>query len=199
MSILRTGKRDSAVSAEYRYLKAYEGGQVVKAEIIRKNGEAEAQVTFAKRNPIENGDKMAGRHGNKGVIARILPKEQMPYDPETGRTLDILLNPLGVPSRQNISQLLEAAIAMCRYVDGKSTNISPYHPDDVKFIKEQTEQFNVHPIELVDGRTGQRFKRPINVGVIYMSKLHHVAESKMHSIGTDAPADPVFFTAKERQ
>lgn len=197
VSILRTGKRDSAVSAEYRYLKAYEGGQVVKAEIIRKNGEAEAQVTFAKRNPIENGDKMAGRHGNKGVIARILPKEQMPYDPETGRTLDILLNPLGVPSRQNISQLLEAAIAMCRYVDGKSTNISPYHPDDVKFIKEQTEQFNVHPIELVDGRTGQRFKRPINVGVIYMSKLHHVAESKMHSIGTDAPADPVFLQPKK--
>lgn len=196
VAIIKTAG-NGVILQEYRYLRIYEGGQVVKAEIIRKNGEAEAQVTLAKRNPVEHGDKLAGRHGNKGVIARILPYEEMPYDPVTGRTLDILLNPLGVPSRQNISQLLEVAIAMCRYVDGKSTNISPYHPDDVKFIKEQVQQFNVHPVMLADGRTGQYFKRPVNVGVIYMSKLHHVAESKMHAIGMEAPVDPVFLQPKK--
>lgn len=174
----------------FKYLNYTQEGTVIRSDIVRKNNKHEALVLIALRAGIENGDKMAGRHGNKGVVARIVPSSQMPFDPELGRPLDVCLNPLGVPSRQNVSQLLEGAIAMCRLIDGKNTNISPYHPDALKFIKQQVEEFNVHPRKLIDGRTGKFFKRPINVIVLYMFKLQQVATAGLHSIGLDAPVDP---------
>lgn len=197
VAIIKQNKTTDRITQDYRYLRSHDGGKVVKAEIITKNNEAQAIVTIAKRNAIELGDKLAGRHGNKGTIARIVPHEDMPYNPKTGQILDIILNPLGVPSRMNVSQLLEVAIQMCRHLDGKLTNISPYHPDEMKFIREQIEQFDIHPVKLIDGRTGLPFRYPINVGVIYMQKLHHVAESKIHAIGMDAPVDPTFLQPKK--
>lgn len=192
--VTKVGKQSEV---RFDRVKANVEGQVIATEIVEKNGKTEAHVLVASRAPIENGDKMAGRHGNKGTIARIVPAEEMPYDPVSGRSLDICLNPLGVPSRQNVSQLLEVAISMCRLIDGKATNISPYHPNDLEFIKKQCEEFNVHPIRLIDGRTGEYFKRPINVGVLYMFKLHHVAANKLHAIGFDAPVDPTFLQPKK--
>lgn len=178
-------------------LSPYEEGQVIRAEITVKNGKKIAQVLLAGRSSIECGDKLAGRHGNKGVVAKILPAEQMPFDPKTGRVLDICLNPLGVPSRLNISQLLEVPLGMCRLIDGKQSYVSPYHKDDLKFVKEQIEKFDVHPVMMVDGRTGKKFKRPINVGVIYLSPLQQTAVSGIHAIGLDAPVDPVFLQPKK--
>lgn len=172
-------------------------GQVVRAFITQDQKEEVANVILALRADIECGDKLAGRHGNKGVVAEIVPQEEMPFDPVLGRELDIMLNPLGVPSRQNLSQLLEVALGMCRYLDGKQSYVSPYHPDDLQFVKDQVKEFNVHPRELIDGRTGQKFKRPINVGVIYMNKLHHTAASKIHSVGMNAPVDPVFLQPRK--
>lgn len=197
--IAKTVVRDGGtkVTVKYERVKANVEGQVIASEIIEKNGKTEAHVLVASRAPIENGDKMAGRHGNKGTIARIVPEDEMPFDPVSGRSLDICLNPLGVPSRQNVSQILEVAITMCRMIDGKATNISPYNPDDLNFIKEQCKKFDVHPIKMIDGRTGEYFKRTINVGSLYMFKLHHVAANKIHAIGLDAPVDPTFLQPKK--
>ena len=140
---------------------------------------------------------MAGRHGNKGVVAQILPEEEMPFDPKTGLPLDICLNPLGVPSRQNISQLIEVTLGMCRLIDGKNSYVSPYHKGDLDFVKEQAEKFDAKPKILIDGRTGEKFKRPINVGVIYISKLQQTAVSGIHAIGMNAPVDPVFLQPRK--
>lgn len=182
---------------EFKRLNMTQEGVVIRTEITkRKNKGYKAEVLLAHRASIENGDKMAGRCGNKGVVARIVPEWEMPYDPVSGLTLDICVNPLGVPSRQNISQLLEVAISMCRLLDGKNTYISPYHPDDLEFIRQQVEEFNVHPVRMIDGRTGQYFKRPINLGVIYMSKLQQTVAGRVHAIGMDAPVDPAFLQPK---
>lgn len=183
-------EKASGIKFSYKFLNSTQEGTVISSEIIRKDNRKEAHVLIALRASIEHGDKMAGQHGNKGVVARIVPAEQMPFDPISGRFLDICVNPLGVPSRQNVSQLLGGGVAMCRLIDGKNTYISPYHQDDLKFIKEQIEKFDVHPRMLIDGRTGKYFKRPINVVVLYMYKLQQLAVAGLHSIGMDAPVDP---------
>ncbi len=190
-------RNNNRINVKYKRLSPYEEGQVIKAEIIIKNGKTIAQVLLAGRSPIEQGDKVAGRHGNKGVVAQILPEEEMPFDPKTGLPLDICLNPLGVPSRQNISQLIEVTLGMCRLIDGKNSYVSPYHKGDLDFVKEQAEKFDAKPKILIDGRTGEKFKRPINVGVIYISKLQQTAVSGIHAIGMNAPVDPVFLQPRK--
>ena len=169
-------------------------GQVVAAEKVSEKGEDVARVVLVLRAGIEPGDKLAGRHGNKGVVSEIMPAEDMPYDPTLGRPLDIILSPLGVPSRQNLSQLLEVALGFCRLLEGKNrrSDVSPYYKDDLKFVLDQVEEFNAHPRKLIDGRTGEYFVRPINTGIIYFNKLQHIAADKIHAIGYKAPVDPVF-------
>lgn len=194
---LNAEDKQSIPEQEFKRLNMTQEGVVIRTEIIKKGSKGyKARVLLALRSSIENGDKMAGRCGNKGVVARIVPEWEMPYDPVSGLTLDICVNPLGVPSRQNISQLLEVAISMCRMLDKKQTYISPYHPDDITFIRQQIEEFNIHPVRMVDGRTGQYFKRPINLGVIYMSKLQQTVAGRVHAIGMDAPVDPAFLQPK---
>ena len=100
-------------SVHYTYLSPYISGQVVYTNITTKNEDVVAEVLVAQRSYIQEGDKLTGRHGNKGVIARIVDEAEMPYIPELGVTADILLSPLGIPSRQNISQLLDAAFGLC--------------------------------------------------------------------------------------
>jgi DNA-directed RNA polymerase subunit beta len=144
------------------------------------------KVYVASKRRISVGDKMAGRHGNKGVISKVLPIEDMPYL-EDGTPIDIILNPLGVPSRMNVGQILETHLgwaasklgfrALCPVFDGASEEtirdclVEAGLPRDGKAV-------------LCDGRTGEAFEQKVTVGQIYMLKLHHLVDDKVHARAT---------------
>lgn len=173
-------------------LTGYTEGQVVDAFIYEKDGAKIGKVILATRATAEEGDKMSGRHGNKGVIAKIKPAEEMPYDPVTGRTVQVVLNPLGVPSRMNISQLLELVVGEAMRKKDHRIVISPFYKDDLKIVNDLAQECDVHPKYLCDGRTGKMFKRPINLGTLHMFKLVHMVNKKAHSIGSNVKVDPIF-------
>lgn len=180
-------------------LNSYTEGQVIDSYIYTKNNKVIGKVVIASRATMEEGDKMSGRHGNKGVIAKIKPMEEMPYDPVTGRTVQVLLNPLGIPSRMNISQLLELVVGEAMRKRNHVAVFSPFFKDDLKTVKELADSCDVHPKYLVDGRTGKMFKRPINYGTLYMFKLIHMISKKAHSIGSNIKVDPVFMQPRRGQ
>ena len=129
---------------------------------------------------------MAGRHGNKGVISRILPVEDMPFMPD-GTPVDILLNPMGVPSRMNLGQVLEAHLGIAAKALGFKVATPVFDGATEKDIEELLEKANMSPdgkTTLYDGRTGEPFDRPITVGVMYMLKLHHLVDDKIHARST---------------
>lgn len=141
------------------------------------------RVYIAEKRKIMVGDKMSGRHGNKGVVSRVLPIEDMPHL-ENGTPIDVCLNPLGVPSRMNIGQVLEVHLGLAigdisKYIatpvfDGASE-------EDVKNYLEEAGYSRTGKVKLIDGRTGQPFDNPVTVGRMYMLKLHHLVEDKMHA------------------
>ncbi len=158
-----------------------ENGDELPAGVSKK-----IRVYIAQKRKISVGDKMAGRHGNKGVISLILPEEDMPYM-EDGRTVDVLLNPLGVPSRMNIGQILELHLGMA----AKTLNVHVATPvfDGAKRseIIEALEEANLPTdgkMTLYDGRTGEPFDNRIAVGVMYMVKLDHMVDDKLHARST---------------
>lgn len=177
-------------------LNTYTEGQVISAEIYEKMGKTIAEVLVATRASAEVGDKLAGRYGNKGVIARVVPEEEMPYDPVSGKSLDILLDSLGIPSRMNISQLYEVGLGAAVHKENKISVVSPFHPDSCKFVEEKMQEADIHPIRLVDGKTGQFFERPINVGYQYLEKLVHMVRKKIHAVGFDHGVNSVTLQAK---
>ena len=140
-------------------------------------------VFVASKKKLQAGDKMAGRHGNKGVIAKILPAEDMPYFPD-GTPLDIVLNPLGVPSRMNIGQLLETQLGWAAKVIGMTT-VTPVFDgakeQDIEDAMREAKLPVVGKMELRDGFTGKPFDQTVTVGYIYMMKLAHLADDKMHA------------------
>ncbi len=159
------------------------------------------RVYVAQKRKIQVGDKMAGRHGNKGIISRILPIEDMPYLPD-GRPLDIVLNPLGVPSRMNVGQVFECLLGWAGENLGVRFKITPF--DEMYGVEASRETVNgllndatkrpgkewvfnpKHPgkIQVFDGRTGEPFDRPITVGQAYMLKLVHLVDDKIHARST---------------
>lgn len=179
-------------TASIKYLTEFTEGQVIRSEIKEKDGKYYAEIILAGRVSIEVGDKMAGRCGNKGVIAKVLPAEEMPYLPETGEQLDIIVNPLGVPSRMNITQILEISLSYAMKKKDMITIQSPYNGNSLDIVRSIAESANIHPVMMIDGRTGQYFKRPINIGYQYMFKLVHQVRKKATAIGLDAPVDNVF-------
>ena len=147
-------------------------------------------MSVAQKRKISVGDKMAGRHGNKGVIAKILPAEDMPFLPD-GTPVDIILNPLGVPSRMNIGQILETHLGWALHAKGQKAATAGLRRRDRGRRSRPSaagRKARVLPedgkIELRDGRTGELFDRPITVGYIYMLKLHHLVEDKIHARST---------------
>lgn len=180
------------VTVQYKFLDEYSCGQVVSSDIKTKDNKVYAEIIIAARSDIECGDKMSGRCGNKGVVSKIIPEEEMPYDPETGLTLDVILNPLGIPSRMNITQLLDCALALAMNRQNEYINIAPYYKGSIDYVREQTDRQGVKPMMLCDGRTGEFFKRPVNVGVHYMFKLVHMVKKKVNAISLEEPIDPIF-------
>jgi DNA-directed RNA polymerase subunit beta len=144
------------------------------------------RVSIAQKRKISVGDKMAGRHGNKGVVSRILPVEDMPYLPD-GTPVDIILNPLGVPSRMNIGQLLETHLgwALAKQNLKGATPVFDGATEENIIAELQAAGLPTDgKITLRDGKSGKEFDRPITVGVTYMLKLHHLVEDKIHARST---------------
>jgi DNA-directed RNA polymerase subunit beta len=135
------------------------------------------------KRKLSVGDKMAGRHGNKGVIARILPQEDMPYLPD-GTPVEIVLNPLGVPSRMNVGQILETHLGWAAKSLGLHFATPVFDGASEREIKDylkQAELPSTGKTHLHDGRTGERFDQKVTVGYIYMLKLSHLVDDKIHA------------------
>ena len=144
------------------------------------------RVYIAQKRKISVGDKMAGRHGNKGVVSRILPKEDMPYMPD-GTPLDIVLNPLGVPSRMNIGQVLEVHLGYAAQALGWKVATPIFDGANEREIRDLLGQAGLRTdgkSVLYDGRTGEPFDNPVTVGYVYFLKLHHLVDDKIHARST---------------
>ena len=207
-----TPKGETELTAEERLLRAIFGekarevkdsslrlphgerGKVVEVREFRRELNDDLQpgvnrlvrVSVAQKRKISVGDKMAGRHGNKGVIAKILPAEDMPYLPD-GTPVDIILNPLGVPSRMNIGQILETHLGWALHKKGLKAATAVFDGATEAQIQDELREAGLPitgKIELRDGRTGEAFDRHITVGYIYMLKLHHLVEDKIHARST---------------
>jgi len=141
------------------------------------------RVYIARKRKLQIGDKMAGRHGNKGVVAKVVPAEDMPYMPD-GTPVDIVLNPLGVPSRMNLGQILETSLGWAAKLLGCSY-ISPVFNGATEIeVREELKKAGLSldgKSDLFDGRTGDRFDSRVTVGYIYMMKLSHLVEDKIHA------------------
>ncbi len=141
------------------------------------------KVYIAMKRKVQIGDKMAGRHGNKGVVAMVMPEEDMPYLPD-GTPVDIVLNPLGVPSRMNVGQILETHLGWAARALGLHVATPVFEGAKETEIKEMLKKAGMPvtgQIQLYDGRTGEPFKRPVTVGYTYMLKLHHLVDDKLHA------------------
>ncbi|NJD28796.1 MAG: DNA-directed RNA polymerase subunit beta [Chloroflexi bacterium] len=207
-----TPKGETELTAEERLLRAIFGekarevkdsslrlphgerGKVVEVREFRRELNDDLQpgvnrlvrVSVAQKRKISVGDKMAGRHGNKGVIAKILPQEDMPFLPD-GTPVDLILNPLGVPSRMNIGQILETHLGWALHTKGETAATAVFDGASEEEIRKELAEAGLPDdgkITLRDGRTGEAFDRPITVGYIYMLKLHHLVEDKIHARST---------------
>jgi DNA-directed RNA polymerase subunit beta len=207
-----TPKGETELTAEERLLRAIFGekarevkdsslrlphgerGKVVEVREFRRELNDDLQpgvnrlvrVSVAQKRKISVGDKMAGRHGNKGVIAKILPAEDMPFLPD-GTPVDIVLNPLGVPSRMNIGQILETHLGWALHAKGLKAATAVFDGATEHDIRRELSEAGLPEngkTELRDGRTGEPFDRHITVGYIYMLKLHHLVEDKIHARST---------------
>ncbi|HET9343507.1 MAG TPA: DNA-directed RNA polymerase subunit beta [Candidatus Eremiobacteraceae bacterium] len=207
-----TPKGETELTAEERLLRAIFGeksrevrdtslkvphgekGKVIDVKVFkRENGDELSpgvnelvRVYVAQKRKILQGDKMAGRHGNKGVIAKVLPEEDMPYLPD-GTPIEIVLNPLGVPSRMNVGQIMETHLGWAAKLLGTYIATPVFDGARASDIREWLERSNLPPSGktiLYDGRTGESFNRDVTVGYIYMLKLAHLVDDKIHARST---------------
>jgi hypothetical protein len=158
-----------------------ESGHELKAGVLKQ-----IQIFVAQSRKISIGDKIAGRHGNKGVIAQILPVEDMPFM-EDGTPIDVILNPLGVPSRMNIGQLFETHLGMAAKALGYKVATPPFNGVSDKVISDELEKAGFArdgKVQLIDGRTGEKFEERTTVGIMHMIKLHHMVSDKIHARST---------------
>ena len=145
-----------------------------------------AKVYVAQKRKLQVGDKMAGRHGNKGIVATIVPEEDMPFL-EDGTPVDIVLNPLGVPSRMNLGQLYEAMLGWAGLVTGNKYSTPVFNGASPEQVSNELENAGLPTsgkTKLIDGVTGEAFDNPVTVGVSYMMKLSHMVDDKMHARST---------------
>jgi DNA-directed RNA polymerase subunit beta len=209
-----TPRGETELSAEERLLRAIFGekarevkdtslrvphgvrGKVIDVKTFRRDENSDhelpagvnqmVRVAIAQKRKISEGDKMAGRHGNKGVISRILPIEDMPYLPD-GQSVDIILNPIGVPSRMNLGQVLETHLGWAAQRLGFRVATPVFDGAKEEEIRDALVEAGLPPdgkVDLYDGRTGEKFDRPVTVGIIYMLKLAHLVEDKIHARST---------------
>ena len=158
-----------------------ENGHEMRAGVLKQ-----IQIFVAEARKIMVGDKMAGRHGNKGVVAKILPEADMPFM-EDGTPIDVILSPLGVPSRMNLGQLFEVHLGMAAKTQGYRVATPSYDGVDAKTLSDELEAAGVPrdgKVQLFDGRTGEPFEQRTTVGFMHMIKLHHLVADKIHARST---------------
>ncbi len=171
-----------------------ERGKVVEVKVFSRDAGDElppgvnqlVRVSIAQKRKIGAGDKMAGRHGNKGVISRVLPIEDMPFLPD-GAPVDIILNPLGVPHRMNIGQIMETHLGWAAEALGFKIATPVFDgasEEDIEELLRRAGLPDTGKVQLFDGRTGEPFDQPITVGYTYMLKLAHLVEDKVHARST---------------
>ena len=171
-----------------------EAGTIVDVKVFTRENSDELgpgvnkviRVYIAQKRKISVGDKMAGRHGNKGVISRIMPEEDMPFLPD-GTPVDVVLNPLGVPSRMNLGQVLEVHLGAAARLLGWKVATPVFDgafEEDIEAMLDYAGLETNGKTILYDGRTGEPFDKPITVGVMYMLKLHHLVDDKIHARST---------------
>ncbi len=173
------GKRGRVIGVQ---VFSRENGDNIGSGIIKK-----IQVEVAQLRNISVGDKLAGRHGNKGVISKVLPEEDMPYTKD-GEPVDIILTPLGVPSRMNLGQIMEMHLGLAADTLGYQAVVPPFAGATEEEIMEELKKAGYNEtgkVTLYDGRTGEKFDQDVAMGVMYILKLHHMVEDKLHmrSIG----------------
>jgi DNA-directed RNA polymerase subunit beta len=172
---------ENAIDAKERALNSMKRGDELRSGVLQM-----VKVYIAAKRVISVGDKMAGRHGNKGVISRILPREDMPFLPD-GTPIQILLNPLGVPSRMNVGQILETHLGWAAGALGFQAVTPIFDGATEQDIRENLAKAGL-PVngkaQLCDGRTGEAFEQQSTVGYIYMLKLHHLVDDKVHARST---------------
>jgi DNA-directed RNA polymerase subunit beta len=209
-----TPRGETELSAEERLLRAIFGekarevkdtslrvphgvhGKVIDVKTFRRDENSDhelpagvnqmVRVAIAQKRKVSEGDKMAGRHGNKGVVSRILPIEDMPYLPD-GTPVDIILNPIGVPSRMNLGQVLETHLGWAAQRLGFRVATPVFDGAKEEEIRDALTEAGLPQdgkVDLYDGRTGEKFDRPVTVGIIYMLKLAHLVEDKIHARST---------------
>jgi DNA-directed RNA polymerase subunit beta len=183
-----------------------EGGRVVDVKVFeREKGDdlppganTVVRVYLAQRRKVSVGDKMAGRHGNKGIVSRILPVEDMPFLPD-GTPVDVVLNPLGVPSRMNVGQTYETMLGLAAFLNGKLYEVPPFdemygEEASLKAVRQELEEaiessgkhwiYPTGKAKLLDGRTGEPFDNPVAIGYMFLMKLVHLVDDKIHARST---------------
>ncbi len=182
-------KIEATNSEANQYMRYLESRYDEKVDRVRKGDELPPgvnkliKVYIAMKRKVQIGDKMAGRHGNKGVVAMVLPDEDMPYLPD-GTPVDVVLNPLGVPSRMNVGQILETHLGWAAEKLGLRVATPVFEGAKESEIKAKLKEAGLPTTgqtQLIDGRTGEPFKRPVTVGQMYMLKLHHLVDDKIHA------------------
>ncbi len=172
---LDNGKRGRVIGIK---VFSREKGDTLESGVIKR-----IHIEVAQLRDISVGDKLAGRHGNKGVISRILPEEDMPFT-EDGEPIDIILTPLGVPSRMNLGQILEMHLGLAAKTLGYQSVVPVFNGATEVEIKEELIKAGFDPsgtVDLFDGRTGDKFAEKVAIGIMYMLKLHHMVEDKIHA------------------
>jgi DNA-directed RNA polymerase subunit beta len=179
-------KRHSERIQEYIEARERKLNSLNRGDELQSGVQQMVKVYVATKRQISVGDKMAGRHGNKGVISKILPEEDMPYLAD-GTPVDILLNPLGVPSRMNVGQILETHLGYAAAKLGFKAVTPVFDGAEEQEIKSALTEAGYSATGksvLYDGRTGDKFDQPVTVGYIYMLKLHHLVDDKVHARAT---------------
>lgn len=174
-----------------RSLTAQQEGEVVYVDIGGVNSD-EAEVWVSTVHNAEIGDKVAGRYGNKSVIAKIVPEYMMPYDPDDGIALDIICSPLGLPSRMNFGQVLEVALGGAMAKQGKCAVVTPFYPDIKAHITKEYEGAGMKPKRLFNPEYGKLTERPVMTGILYFMKLEQMSNLKYAALGYPIAVDTVF-------
>jgi DNA-directed RNA polymerase subunit beta len=190
-----TGKRDEALRSINDFQSKIDDKESEKNKVVNRLSRGDelptgvlemVKVYIATKRNLRVGDKMAGRHGNKGVISKICPIEDMPYFPD-GTPMDIVLNPLGVPSRMNVGQILETHLGMAARTLGIRAYTPPFdgaRENEIEDLLSEAGLPETGKFRLYDGRTGVPFEQQVTVGVMYMLKLHHLVDEKVHARAT---------------
>lgn len=183
-------KSDDSDKTSEKEVLCEQSGEVVYCHKDDVTGEAEVWV--ATLHTAQVGDKTAGRFGDKSVIAKIVPQDMMPYDPDTGESLDIVLNPLGMPSRMNYGQVLEIVLGACMYKQHKIAVCTPFYPNIKDDITELYKSEGLAPKRLFNPVYGKLTERPVMTGIRYIMKLEQMSNLKTSAVGYPMAVDPVF-------